>query len=184
MPMLSMPMPMPMPGEPVPAQAPIDLCPIVVGLIVLAASLGLWAAAALAFERHRTVVRHRLLDLLASLPIVRTIAGLAAVSTLPIGLIIAVDAGGPSTTESWLLLAGLIAGGSALATLATVAAARVVLGFGRRLVLRLATARVPDRAHRPPVFRCGEPVSPASAHGDVCALAACLGLRAPPLPVR
>lgn len=183
---MSMPMNMPMPDMPAAAPGIVDLCPVVISLLVLALSLGAWAVVALAFERHRAVVRHRLFALLAGLPIVRSVAALAAVSTLPIGLIIAIDAGGPASTQGWLLLAAFVAGSAVLATLAAIFGARCVLGLGRRLILRIAAARVPaPRRVRPAAMHDrGDSVSSASAQGDVCVLAAGRGLRAPPLLFR
>ena len=182
---MAMPVDMPMPDMPAAAPGIVDLCPVVMGLLVLALSLAAWAVVALALDRHRAVVRHRFFALLAGLPIVRSVAALAAVSTLPIGLIIAVDAGGPASTEGWLLLTAFVAGGAVLATLAAVFGARCVLGLGRRLILRIAAARVPARRRlRPAAIHDREPVSSASAHGDVCVLAAGRGLRAPPLLAR
>jgi hypothetical protein len=180
---MSMPMTMsmPMPDAPVATPGMLDVCPIVMGLIVLALSLGAWALAAFALERHRGVLRHTLLAVLAGLPLVRTIVGLAAVSALPIALIISFDAGGPSSAESWLLLAALVAGGSALATGAIVLGARFARALGRRLILRIAATRAPARGQVPPAAgHRHQPLSFASARGDVCALAAGLGLRAPP----
>lgn len=181
-----MPMSMPgmaMPEVAMPAVGVFDLCPVVIGLGMLALSLGAWAIVAYALERHRAVARHRLLGAVAALPLVRACIGLAAVSALPIALIIVVDGGAPSSLESWLLLGALVVGGSTAATIAGVAAARFGLALGRRLVVRIARAlRIP----LPPAV-----VSPRSRRStrvgslqDVCVLAAGRGLRAPPLSAR
>jgi hypothetical protein len=182
---MSMPMNMPMPDMPAAAPGTIDLCPIVMGLIVLAVSLGGWALAAIALERHRMVLRHTVLALLAGLPLVRTIVGLAAVSAVPIALIIVFDASAPSSTENWLLLGALIAGGAALATGAIVLGARCALAFGRRLILRIGATRIPAGVQVLPSLGLHRPrFSFASGLGDVCVLAVRLGFRAPPLTLR
>jgi hypothetical protein len=182
MPMGSMPMGSMQMGDP----SGIDLCPVVIGLGVLAISLGLWAVAAFALERHRRVARHRLIGMLAGLPPVRTSAGLIAVTAIPIALVILVDDGAPSSLERWLELAALLVGGSLLAVSAAIFAARVALAFGRRLAVRVARALRSGERNEPrvPVVTDRYRRIPTRIHCAACVLAAGLGRRAPPTPTR
>jgi hypothetical protein len=163
------------------AQTPfgaVTICPVVLGLIVLSTALAAWAIAAGWRDRHRAVTLTVLARTLARLPVLHTFVALAASGGLAIGTIVAVDGGVALSLPLCATLAGILAGISIVATLCSLALARLILALCARLILALARA-IDERLT----------ASLASSAADVRPLSIASfplsfgrGLRAPPLP--
>ncbi len=171
-------MSMPMPT----AQTPLGnltICPVVVGLILIATLLSAWAIIAGWRDRHRVLTLTVLTRTIATLPVMRTFVALAASGGLAIGTIVAVDGDVALSLSLCATLALILAGISILATLAALAIARFVVALCVRFIVALSRAigerngcdrRASMVAVRP------LPVAPFP-------IAFGRGLRAPPLPI-
>jgi hypothetical protein len=110
-------------------------------------------------------------------------AALTAVSALPIAAMTVTEADMVPSAGAGLILALLVATGSALATLGAILVARLALAFGQRLVRGLVVPACLRRLARTHAIFLRLSTSWAAVLGDECVLAGGLGLRAPPMPV-
>jgi hypothetical protein len=163
------------------AQTPfgtVTICPVVLGLIALSTLLAAWAIVTGWRDRHRALTLTVLARTLARLPVLPTFVALAASGGLAIGTIVAVDGGVALSLALCATLAAILAGVSIVATLCSLALARVILALCERLIVALACA-------------IGERVAGARSLGTIAfrpvsiasfPLSFGRGLRAPPLP--
>ena len=158
------------------------ICPIVLGLIIVSALLAVSAAALLWRDPHRALTRHRIVRLLAGLPVLRTaVAVTVAGGSAAVAAMLGLEHSVPVLPVCAMLVALLVACALAV-TLLAIVAGRIAIAFGRRLMLAIvaAFAGVSD-AIAPQTFR----FVPAIAAGHALPLlAAGRGLRAPPAFVR
>jgi hypothetical protein len=171
-----------MPGMDMAAHAPVMVCPIVLFLIVASALLTAFAAALLWRDPHRALTQRDILRTLARLPPARTAGCVGLAGTSAVGAMIWLERSGPPALPMCALLAALLFACALAATLAAIAAGRIAIAFGCRLILAIAAA----------IARAGEVLAPcaqqlipvvAGRHA-VPLLAAGRGLRAPPSFVR
>jgi hypothetical protein len=156
----------------------LSICPVVLGLILLAAAAICWAFLVLRADRDRGYSRRRLLGVVARLPFGATVLAVSAAATLPLAVIVA---GEPSAQLSFASLAAPAAsvlGASLAITALIVGLTHLLIALGRRFAFAIA-ARFVRRVSAVLRFE-RRPVSAATSFGDVCALAARRGLRAPP----
>jgi hypothetical protein len=158
------------------------ICPVVLALIVSSGLLAALALVALWRDPHGGLARRGVVRALAGLPPLRTAGVLAVLGAVAVATMLAVDHAAPPALPSCFALAGLLAACSAAAVALSMAAGRIALAFGRRLILAVAAAAALRPAPSAPLTlrlvprACG--VRAASP------LAAGRGLRAPPRFVR
>jgi hypothetical protein len=156
----------------------VMVCPVVLGLIVLSAALGTWAIVSGWRDPDRLLSLTVLVRSLARLPVLRTFALLAGGGGLAMGTIVAVDGHTALSLSLCATLALILAGISSVATLCSVAIARLVVAFCTRLIVALARAIAYRRPR--PALSCRVAARPPQA--AVVPTAFGRGLRAPPLP--
>lgn len=164
------------------ASAPVMVCPIVLVLIVVSALLSAFAAAMLWRDPHRALAQRDLAQTLARLPLAPTAGCVAFAGSSAVGAMIWLERSGLPALPVCAMLAALLFGCALAATLCAIAAGRIAIAFGHRLMLAIVAA----------IARAGDAVAPpaqqlvpvlAAAHA-VPLLAAGRGLRAPPSFVR
>jgi hypothetical protein len=172
---------MTMPAVPAGGQE-LMICPLVLALIVSSALLAALALVALWHDPHGGVVRRGVLRALAGLPPLRTAGALGVLGAAAVATMLALDHTAPPALPSCFALAGLLAVCSAAAVALSIAAGRIALALGRRLILAvvaaLALRPVPGA---PLALRLVPRVCGPRAASP---LAAGRGLRAPPRFVR
>jgi hypothetical protein len=164
------------------ASGPVMVCPIVLLLIVLSALLSAFAVAMLWRDPHRALAQRDLLQTLARLPFARTAGCVALAGTSAVGTMIWFERAGPPALPVCAMLAALLFGCALAATLVAIAAGRIAVAFGRRLILAVVAAIARAGGAVAPLAQHLAPVL-AAAHA-VPLLAAGRGLRAPPSFVR
>lgn len=158
------------------------ICPVVLVLIASSALLAALALVLIWRDPHRGLARRGLLRVLAGLPPVRTAGALAGLGAVAVAAMLAVDRSAPPALPSCGLLALLLAASSIGAVVLSIAAGRLALALGRRLILAVAaTLRLPQRSG---ALRASRPVPCVCGMRNVSLLAARRGLRAPPRFVR
>ncbi len=171
-----------MPGMDMSGPGQVMVCPVVLVLIVASAVLGAVAVAMLRCDPHRGLTQRRILATLARLPLVRTVAIVALTGTSGVGAMLWLERSGPPALPLCAMLAALLFGCALALTLCAIAAGRIAIAFGRRLILAIAAA----------IGRAGDALAPrlvslvpaVAAATAVPLLAAGRGLRAPPVFVR
>ena len=175
-----------MPGMAMPSVAAggqtLMICPVVLALIVSSALFAALALVALWRDPHGDLARRGVVRALAALPPLRTAGALAVLGAVAVATMLAVDRAAPPALPACFALAGLLAACSAGAVLLSMAAGRVALALGRRIMLAVVAALALRPAPAAPIAlqlvprTCG----PRAASP----LAAGRGLRAPPRFVR
>ena len=169
-----------MPGmHDMPGMVPgFSICPIVLGLILFAAAAVCWAFVVLRADRDRGYSRRRLLGVIARLPFGTTVLAVSAAATLPLAVIVATEKGVQLSFASLAAPAASVLGASLAITALIVGLTHLFIALGRRLAFAIGASFV-RRVSAVLRFE-RRPVSAATSFGDVCALAARRGLRAPP----
>lgn len=161
----------------------VSLCPVVLVLSIAAIALTLNAIVVLLLDRGRDAVGRPLARYVVRQPFARTCACILTLGAGAVGTMMAIDGNVPQGPAGWFSLAGIV-----LAT--AVAATTIAIGFGRcviALTRRIAIAfereiRIVPRAVAAPHVNRRDCM--AFAPLRIPLLAACRGLRAPPLVVR
>jgi hypothetical protein len=156
----------------------LAICPVVLGVILLAAVAMCWAFVVLCADRDRGYSRRRLLGVVARLPFGRTVLAVCATATLPLAVIVATEGAASLSLLSLASLTGIVFAASLAVTALAVGMTGLALALGRRLVFAIVAICV--RRICAPLRFAWRPVSAATSFGDVCALAVGGGLRAPP----
>jgi len=163
------------------ASGPVMVCPVVLVLIIASALLTALAAVMFRRDPHRGLAQRDLARTLARLPFAPTAGCVALAGTSAVGTMIGLERSGPPALPVCAILAALLFGCALAATLGAIAAGRIAIAFGRRLILAIAAAiaRAAD-AVLPPA----QQLAPVLAGHAAPLLAAGRGLRAPPSFVR
>ncbi len=173
---------------PLPGDAPgsgddvLLICPCVLVLIVASALLAAAAIAVVWRDPHRALTGRGIVQALASLPPVRTAALLSGLGAAAVGFMFAVDRAAPPAWPVCGMLGALLVAGSLVAAALSIAAGRLALVFGRRLILAIATAIARTRAAAPALVE--RLVGSVARTRAASPLAAGHGLRAPPALLR
>jgi hypothetical protein len=158
------------------------VCPIVLGLIVATALLTAAGIALLWRDPHRALTQQLIVRGLAHLPPVRAAGVVALTGGSAVAGMLWLERSGPLALSICMMLIALLAICALSATLFTIAAGRVMLALGRRLILAIIAAVAEAAAALAPCPHQLVPVV-AAAHAFPL-LAAGRGLRAPPASAR
>jgi hypothetical protein len=158
------------------------VCPVVLGLIVASVLLLFAAFVMLWRDPHRALTQRAILLALCRLPPVRTAGTVALAGGSAVCTMLWLERSVPPALPACAMLAVLLFACSVVATLAAIAAGRIAMAFGRRLILAIAAAivragdAVAARRLRFVPIACGVHAAPLLSAGR--------GLRAPPPFVR
>lgn len=174
---------MDMSGMQAPAgQAALMICPVVLALIVASAAFALAAVVMLCCDPHRALTQRTIVLALCRLSPLRTLSVLALAGGGAVGAMLWLEHAGLPALPACAMLAAVLCACSLLATFAAIAAGRIALAFGRRLILAIVCAIARSNAAAAPRVRYLAALVP-DGHA-VPLLAAGRGLRAPPAFVR
>jgi len=173
---------MDMSAMPAPGQSAMMICPIALALIVASAVLALAAIAMLWRDPHRALTRRTIAGVLAHLPPTRTAATLLLGGASAVAAMLGLEHSTPPALPVCAMLIALLVLCALTATVLGIAAGRIALALGHRLIVALVAAIAyaadagPLHVQRlPPLVDFGYAV-PVLATGR--------GLRAPPSFVR
>jgi hypothetical protein len=173
---------MEMAGLPGPVDQALMICPLVLVLSALSASLILAAAVLLWRDPHRAVTQRAIWLALASLPPSRTAVAVALAGGGAVAAMLWLDRSGPPALPICALLVAVLVLCSLSATVVCIAFGRIAMTLGRRLMHAIVAAIA--RTSVSPAARCFEFADRIASSACVCLLAAGRGLRAPPSFVR
>lgn len=158
------------------------ICPVVLVLIVASAVLAAGAIAVLWRDPHRALAQRGIVLALAALPPARSAAALMLLGGGALATMRAVDGTGAPDWTVCASLAGLLAACSLAAVVFSIAAGKLMLAFGRRLILAVAAAIASAGDAPMPLAQRLVPAVAGLRAGAL--LAAGRGLRAPPPVLR
>jgi hypothetical protein len=157
----------------------ISLCPVVLVLSIAAVALTLNALAVLLFDRGRIALARYA----ARQPFGRACGCILALGAGAVGTMMAIDGNVPQGAGGWLSLGGIVLATAVAATTIAIGFGRCVIALTRRITIVFERElRIAPRTAAAPHVDRRRRMGPAQLRMPL--LAACRGLRAPPLVVR
>jgi hypothetical protein len=161
----------------------VSLCPLVIALGVIGAVLSVNAFLLLQFDPNRVHTGRLAARLVVRLPFAGTCGIILSFGCGAIGTMMAIDGTAPGSNAGWLSLGGIVLAVTIAAALVAVALGKFVLSISRRVgVAILHAVQIVRRSRTCVHLRRPDRIAHPQHRAPI--LAACRGLRAPPVLVR